>query len=248
MNMYDIEAEKYKDYRPKYPDSIFEYLASMTDSHNLAWDCATGNGQAAISLTNYYDRVFGSDISAEQIKYAQRSPKIDYQVRSCNKSGLPDNSVDLITVMTAAHWFEDLHAFQKECQRISKVGAKVAIISYSTPNFSISPIINNIFNEAYYCSLQQCYPKRVMENMRNFYYDLSLNLEQIATPSFQIEHDWNFNQFIKYLETFSCSRMFFQQNQYSLIEKLSPEIKKYWGNPEKTKKVTWPLFFKLYAL
>jgi hypothetical protein len=41
-------ADRYKAYRPTYPDELFTYLASLVPDHDLAWDCATGNGQAAL--------------------------------------------------------------------------------------------------------------------------------------------------------------------------------------------------------
>ena len=39
-------ASGYADYRPNYPAELFEWLAKQTKEHDLAWDCACGNGQA----------------------------------------------------------------------------------------------------------------------------------------------------------------------------------------------------------
>ena len=44
-------ADRYEAFRPTYPDALFAYLATLAPSHDLAWDCATGNGQAALGLT-----------------------------------------------------------------------------------------------------------------------------------------------------------------------------------------------------
>src|SRR2546422_934408 len=44
------QASHYAEYRPDYPKSLFTYLASLTQSHERAWDCGTGNGQAAEEL------------------------------------------------------------------------------------------------------------------------------------------------------------------------------------------------------
>jgi len=58
-----------KDYaqprRPSYPAEMFAYLASLAQRHDLAWDCATGNGQAALELVKNFDQVIAADISAE---------------------------------------------------------------------------------------------------------------------------------------------------------------------------------------
>jgi hypothetical protein len=44
------QAEEYSRVRPKYPDSLFSFLASLTASHKVAWDVGTGNGQAAVAV------------------------------------------------------------------------------------------------------------------------------------------------------------------------------------------------------
>ena len=48
-------SEQYAQHRPHYPDEIYAYLASIAPGHSLAWDCGTGNGQAAIGLAKYFD-------------------------------------------------------------------------------------------------------------------------------------------------------------------------------------------------
>ena len=40
-------ADRYEAYRPTYLDALLGYLASLALAHDLAWDCATGNGQAS---------------------------------------------------------------------------------------------------------------------------------------------------------------------------------------------------------
>jgi hypothetical protein len=39
------------DARPNYPSEWFSKLADLTDHHGLAWDAATGNGQAALAVS-----------------------------------------------------------------------------------------------------------------------------------------------------------------------------------------------------
>jgi hypothetical protein len=63
-------AEDYQAYRPKYPEDLFSYLNSLSPGHDLAWDCATGNGQAALGLTPYFDAIVATDASRQQIAKA----------------------------------------------------------------------------------------------------------------------------------------------------------------------------------
>lgn len=44
---FSCHASDYAAHRPTYPQQLFSYLATLTQSHDLAWDCGTGNGQAA---------------------------------------------------------------------------------------------------------------------------------------------------------------------------------------------------------
>ncbi|MDL1893443.1 SAM-dependent methyltransferase, partial [Sphingobacteriales bacterium CHB3] len=59
------QSGEYAQYRPHYPRELFEYLASLTSEHELAVDCAPGNGQAALGLAVHYQSVVGFDQSAE---------------------------------------------------------------------------------------------------------------------------------------------------------------------------------------
>ena len=50
------QAADYAKFRPSYPREMFEYLGTITATRQLAWDCATGNGQAAVELATAFDR------------------------------------------------------------------------------------------------------------------------------------------------------------------------------------------------
>jgi hypothetical protein len=52
------QAEKYVEGRPNYPPELFEFIASKTPSHDLAWDVGTGNGQAAQSVSFIFSSSF----------------------------------------------------------------------------------------------------------------------------------------------------------------------------------------------
>ena len=56
-NHFSTHTQEYAHYRPHYPEVLFSYLSSLCAAHHLAWDCATGNGQAAVSLAKYFDNV-----------------------------------------------------------------------------------------------------------------------------------------------------------------------------------------------
>ena len=70
----------YASVRPSYPQNLFDYLAASCQQHQAAWDCACGNGQAAIGLADYFDTVYATDISQQQIANAKKHPKVIYSV------------------------------------------------------------------------------------------------------------------------------------------------------------------------
>src|SRR5437868_4335095 len=54
-------ANRYAGFRPHYPAALFEYLATLVPRNSTVWDCACGNGQAAIDLANRFEHVIGTD-------------------------------------------------------------------------------------------------------------------------------------------------------------------------------------------
>jgi SAM-dependent methyltransferase len=122
-------SDRYAAYRPDYPAALFAWLAGLCAERELAWDCATGSGQAALGLAPHFRRVVATDASAEQVRHAAPHPLIDYRVAPAEASGLADHSVDLVTVAQAAHWF-DLPRFYAEAARVLKPGGAIAVWGY----------------------------------------------------------------------------------------------------------------------
>ena len=141
---FSSQSSDYSLYRPTYPGQLFKYMASLSPSRELAWDCGTGNGQAAIDLSRYFRRVIASDTSAAQIDKAQPHEKIDYRVASAENSGIDSNCIDLILVAQALHWF-DFELFYLEAKRVLKPEGVLAAVSYQLPR--INPDIDAIIDE-----------------------------------------------------------------------------------------------------
>ena len=65
-------AGRYADFRPSYPQALFDYLATLAATDSMVWDCACGNGQASVDLASRFHRVIATDASKEQIASASR--------------------------------------------------------------------------------------------------------------------------------------------------------------------------------
>ena len=115
------QAADYAKFRPQYPPELFEYLGGIAPQRKLAWDCATGNGQAAIALASVFERVIATDASEAQIANAEAHAHVEYRVAPAENSGIESDTIDLVMVAQALHWF-DLDRFYAEVMRLLKPG------------------------------------------------------------------------------------------------------------------------------
>lgn len=145
----------YADFRPRYPEVLFDWLVDQCVGHGLAWDCATGSGQAAVALAGRFERVIGSDASTAQIAHAQAHPGVEYRVAPAEASGLQAASVDLLTVAQAAHWF-DLDAFYGEARRVLKPGGVIALWGYE--KLRLEPALARVVGRFYHDELDGFWP------------------------------------------------------------------------------------------
>src|SRR5262252_2036225 len=82
------QATDYAKFRPRYPQELFDYLGSIAPSRQLAWDCGTGNGQAAVGLASVFDRVIATDGTEKQIPDAQSYTCVFYRTAPSEYSGI----------------------------------------------------------------------------------------------------------------------------------------------------------------
>src|SRR5687768_3377362 len=122
-------ARQYAQSRPTYPDALFAWLASCCAERRLAWDVGAGNGQASVALARHFARVLATDLSAEQIAQATPHERVEYRAAPAERSALPDQDTDLVTVAQALHWF-DLDPFYREVRRVLKPAGVFAAWCY----------------------------------------------------------------------------------------------------------------------
>jgi hypothetical protein len=72
------QSAAYRQFRPGYPPELFAYLASIAPGRALAWDCATGNGQAAIGLAPHFTLVVVTGIRSAVIRWKDCGPSSRY--------------------------------------------------------------------------------------------------------------------------------------------------------------------------
>jgi SAM-dependent methyltransferase len=231
----------YLKYRPTYPAELFQYLSSLTQDHNLAWDCGTGNGQSAISLTQYYKAVYATDPSEQQIKNALPNSKITYKVEKAEQPGLEDNTVDLITIAQAIHWF-DFDKFYTEVKRVLKKEGIIAAWAYGLPGISpeIDPVLKHFHDEIIGEFWQN--ENRLIDKE---YSTIPFPFKQLSPPHFKICKSLSLNDLLGLVSSWSAVQRFIDQNSYNPVEELEGQLLKLWGNRDHNKEVTWNLILKI---
>jgi SAM-dependent methyltransferase len=240
---FSAQAENYAKYRPRYPKELFRWLASLAPSTELAWDCATGNGQAAVPLAEIFDRVLATDASEKQIKNTGPHARVQYRVAPAEQSGLDSNTVDLITVAQALHWF-DLERFSAEARRVLKPEGVVAAWAYKLAQ--VTPSIDAVVNH-YYSDVVGAYwpPERVLVEK---FEELSFPFPEIAAPPFEMVAEWNAEHLIGYLRTWSATHRFMAANQRDPLVDVDEDLRSAWGDAEKLRRVVWPLTVRVGRL
>lgn len=127
------KANGYAKYRPTYPEEYLEYLAAECGLHpgiDVA-DIGSGTGILTRQLLEREVRVFAVEPNRDMRMLAEAElsgysgfVSVD---AAAEHTGLADQSIDLITVAQAFHWFDPAQ-FQLECRRILRSGARAALV------------------------------------------------------------------------------------------------------------------------
>jgi ubiquinone/menaquinone biosynthesis C-methylase UbiE len=238
---FSSESPNYARFRPRYRRELFTYLARLAPGHRLAWDCATGNGQAAIPLSEFFDRVIATDASEEQIGSAIPATRIEYRVAKAEETGLEATSCDLITVAQALHWF-DLPAFYAEAKRVLKPEGVLAVWSYNL--LRIDPAVDAVVNHFYAETVGPFWPaeRKIVENG---YRRLPFPFDEINTPEFSMTAEWSVDTLFGYLRTWSASKRYQQTLGQDPVTLIEDELRDAWPDSEKPIHVRWPLAIRV---
>jgi len=234
------QAADYAKFRPRYPQELFNYLGTTAPSRQLAWDCGTGNGQAAVRLASVFDRVIATDASEKQIANAEPQERVEYRVAPAENSGIESETIDLIMVAQALHWF-DLNRFYAEVQRVLKPDGVLAASAYNL--LHIDPAIDEVVNRYYYEVVGPFWPpeRKLVEQFA----DLPFPFHEIDPPKFEMTAQWNLDHLVGYLGTWSATQRFIAAKGSDPLEQIADELRRAWGDSQQTRKVVWPLILRI---
>jgi SAM-dependent methyltransferase len=234
------QAADYAKFRPEYPQQLFNYLRKLAPIRQLAWDCGTGNGQAAIGLASVFDRVIATDASEKQISNAQPHPRVEYRLAPAENCGLESDTVDLIGAAQALHWF-DLNRFYAEARRVLKSHGVLAASAYNL--LKIDAPVEEIVRWYYHEVVGPFWPpeRRLVETFG----EIPFPFYEISPPNFEMRAQWNLDHLIGYLRTWSASQRFMEAKQTDPVKQINESLRTAWGDARQTRKIIWPLTLRV---
>lgn len=235
------QAGEYARYRPHYPSELFDYLASISPGYQLAWDCGTGNGQAARELVKHFNRVVATDASSEQLAQAVAHERIDYRLERAEDVSLETHSVDLVTVAIAIHWF-DLEPFYQAVRRVAVTHGVLAVWTYHLP--VIEPGLDRVLTHYYRNVLASYWPEQI-RYVDERYQTLPFPFDPLQPPELAMQTEWDLGQILGFLESWSATRRYQQERGQHPVSVIWPELAETWGEPNQRRSLRWPLYLRV---
>ena len=228
IDNFSLGSADYAAFRPESPVEIYDFLYQNVERFDAAWDCGTGNGQVAGVLAERFGHVYGTDISGEQLALAVQKDNITYLQQRAELTTLPANSIDLLTVAQAIHWF-DLDKFYAEVRRVARPGAVIGAWSYIV--LRVTPEVDAVVDHLYNNITHQHWDSQ-RTIVDELYKTIAFPFEEIDAPVFGIHKQWNLQQLVGYLNTWSGLKNYVKAKGQNPLELVVDDLEQAWGNDE----------------
>jgi ubiquinone/menaquinone biosynthesis C-methylase UbiE len=235
-------TQDYAIYRPNYPLSLVEKIMESAMLHNgsaTVVDIGCGSGQLTLQLAKYAMEknwnnaihIIGLDPSVNQIENAVKClPEeygniVEYRVSSAEHTGLESNSVDVITVAQALHWF-NLDQFFAEVDRLLKPDGILAAVTYDLNYFDVPEAQKELLYLYNHILGKYWSPKRKMvdDNYASIDFPYSQTLQRFMIP---LRKTMSLSNYINYLNTWSSIQNYRKENpdqQVNILEEFKRRL------------------------
>ena len=237
--LFGARADAYASFRPHYPASLFAWLAAQCPERLRALDIACGNGQASRPLREHFKQILACDASLEQLQAGADRPGLQLFVAEAQAQPLPSQSLDLIVVAQALHWFATPEFFS-EVRRLLKPGGVFCAWCYSL--MRIDEELDALIDDFYWNTLGGYWPAG-RASVDAGYRDINNPFAPLIPPASAIEISWTLEQLLGYLRTWSAVQRYEQQNGADPLLQLQPKLRQVWRDAKQPRFVRWPLHF-----
>ena len=196
----------------------------------------------ANGLSNRFLRVLATDISQAQLDLATFRPNIDYRCVAAEEIDIPPNSVDLVTVGCAVHWF-DRDVFYRVAQRALNPRGIIAVWSNGWPYTGYSRI-----DEAL-CELKEQLLRDYWPNNSdlylNGYRDLEFPFSEIQPPQFSMEIAKDLDELKGFLSTWCPSVRYFEEQAEDPVAKIAEQLDAAWIDAQPAMPLRIPIHLRV---
>ena len=241
IDHFSKQASSYAASRPTYPDELIDYISNLSGTHQKVLDCATGNGQAAVGLSQHFNQVVAFDRSFSQLSKSKKAQNIYYLCASTHALPIKNESLDLVVAAQAWHWFDKLE-FENEVARVLRPGGHLAIWGYNL--IKINEELDRLILHFYQNIVGDYWPeeRRLLESK---YKDFPIVLTPIPAPEFEMVTRWDRNHLFRYFRSWSATQRYISAKGDEAIKNFELALSKLWPVAQVTKTIHWPLFLKV---
>lgn len=235
---FSSRSKDYSRFRPRYPQEVYDFIRSQLAGFQNAWDCGTGNGQVAVELAKFFERVEATDISENQLKNAVKRPNINYSIQAAEKTNFEKEQFDLIICAQAVHWF-NFDEFYAEVNRCLKPDGLLVIMGYGL--FASNPETNEVITEFYQKTIGPFWDIE-RKYLDEKYQSIPFPFSEISTPEFHQVYNWDIEHLLGYLRTWSAVKHYEKEHKEDPVALIEDKLRKAFGNKNN---VSFPILLRV---
>ena len=237
-------ADAYAHWRPIYPDALFDAISALVPASAQAWEPGCGSGQATRGLSHRFDGVFATDPSAAQIEQhwanGENPGRVRLAVEPAEAASLHDQSVDLIAVAQALHWF-DRARFFAECERVLRPGGVLAAWTYQDIVF---PDVLASAAELFRAEIEPYWPPE-RADVDEGYAGYAWPFPALPAPTLWLTAEWSLPQLLGYLSSLSATARCRDAIGHDPVKRHAEALAAAWGQADAIRMMRWPLILHL---
>jgi SAM-dependent methyltransferase len=164
--------------------------------------------------------------------------KVEFRQASAEDSGLAAESVDLITVAQALHWF-DIPVFFEESRRVLKTAGLLAFWCYA--GNQVDPDCDSVIGRLFAEVEDFWLPERAL--VESHYRDIESPFPELPAPAFEMSVNWSADDMLGYFHTWSATRRYMRERKTDPAAGIEADLRQAWGQGRR--RVRWPLVLRL---